>query len=175
MRRWRTRAPLVAVAVFALLYVVPQLAGLRLNTTTSMPRGLYRSIGGTVTTGAWVSVCLPSEIARFGVERSYLGAGSCPNGTEPVLKVVAAVAGDVVQLTAAGVAVNGKLLAHSRPLERDRGGRELAAYSGDPRTLARGEIWLHSPFEVRSWDSRYFGPVSAACVTDVVAPLVTFR
>jgi len=175
MRRWRTRAPLVAAAIFTIAYVVPQLAGLRLNTTTSMPRGLYCSVGGPVTTGAWVSVCLPPEIARFGVERSYLGAGACPNGTEPVLKVVAAVAGDVVQVTVAGVAVNGELLAHSRPLERDRGGRELVAYSSGALTLAPGELWLHSPFEERSWDSRYFGPVSATCVTDVVAPLVTFR
>lgn len=175
MRRWRTRAPLVAVAIFTIAYAVPQLSGLRLNTTTSMPRGLYRSVGGPVTPGAWVSVCLPSEIARFGVERGYLGAGSCPTGTEPVLKVVAAGAGDVVQMTAAGVAVNGEFLAHSRPLERDRGGRELAAYSAGSRTLAPGELWLHSPFEERSWDSRYFGPVPAACVTDVVAPLVTFR
>lgn len=175
MRRWRTRAPLVAAAIFTLAYVVPQLAGLRLNTTTSMPRGLYRSVGGPVTTGAWVSVCLPSEISRFGVERSYLGAGSCLNGTEPVLKVVAAVAGDVVEVTADGVAVNGELLAHSRPLERDRGGRELAAYSAGARALAPDELWLHSPFEERSWDSRYFGPVPATCVTDVVAPLVTFR
>ena len=175
MRRWRTRAPIVATAIFTLAYVVPQLAGLRINTTTSMPRGLYRSVGGPVTTGAWVSVSLPSEIARFGVERSYLGAGSCLNGTEPVLKVVAAVAGDVVEVTADGVAVNGELLAHSRPLERDRGGRELAAYSAGARALAPDELWLHSPFEERSWDSRYFGPVPSACVNDVVAPLVTFR
>jgi len=175
MKRWRTRVPLVAVVGFTLAYVVPQLAGLRLNTTTSMPRGIYRSIGGAVTTGAWVSVCLPSEIARFGVERSYLGAGSCSNGTEPVLKVVAAVTGDVVQVSAAGVTVNGELLAHSRPLDRDRGGRELVAYSAAAQPLAPGEIWLHSPFEERSWDSRYFGPVPAACVADVVAPLVTFR
>lgn len=175
MRRWRTRAPIVATAIFTLAYGVPQLAGLRLNTTTSMPRGLYRSVGGPVTSGAWVSVCLPSEIARFGVERGYLGAGSCPDGTEPVLKVVAAVAGDVVEVTADGVAVCGELLAHSRPLERDRGGRELAAYSAGARALAPDELWLHSPFEERSWDSRYFGPIPSACVIDVVAPLVTFR
>lgn len=175
MRRWRTRVPLVAVAGFTLAYVVPQLAGFRLNTTTSMPRGLYRSVGGAVTTGAWVSVCLPSEIARFGVERGYLGAGSCSNGTEPVLKVVAAVAGDLVDVTANGVAVNGAFLVRSRPLDRDRGGRELVAYSAGARLLAPGELWLHSPFEERSWDSRYFGPVPAACVTDVVAPLATFR
>jgi conjugative transfer signal peptidase TraF len=175
MTRFKTTVPLVAVGLFLVVYLVPQVTGLRINTSTSMPRGVYRSVGGPVTTGAWVSVCLPSEIARFGVERSYLGAGSCPNGSEPVLKVVTAVAGDVGQLTAAGVAVNGELLAHSRPLERDRGGRELAAYAAGPRTLSPGELWLHSPFEERSWDSRYFGPVSAACVNDVVAPLVTFR
>ena len=175
MRRWRTRAPLVAAAIFTLAYVVPQLAELRLNTTTSMPRGLYRSVGGPVTTGAWVSVCLPSEIARFGVERSYLGAGSCLNGIEPVLKVVAAVAGDVVSVTVDGVTVNGELLQHSRALDRDRGGRDLVAYSAGVRALAPDELWLHSPFEERSWDSRYFGPVPATCVTDVVAPLVTFQ
>jgi len=56
MRRWRTRVPLFAVAAFTFAYVVPQLAGLRLNTTTSMPRGLYRSVGGPVTPGSWVSV-----------------------------------------------------------------------------------------------------------------------
>ena len=175
MRRWRTRVPLFAVAAFTLAYVVPQLAGLRINTTRSMPRGLYHSVGETVTRGAWVSVCLPAEIARFGVGRGYLGAGTCADGTEPVLKVVAAVAGDVVQVTGDGVVVNGELLAHSRPLERDRGGRLLVAYSAGARSLASGELWLHSPFEDRSWDSRYFGPIPTGCVADVVAPLVTIR
>lgn len=175
MRRWRTRVPLFAVAAFTLAYVVPQLAGFRLNTTTSMPRGLYRSVGGEVTPGSWVSVCLPPEIARFGVERGYLGAGSCPHGTEPVLKEVAAVAGDVVEVTGVGVVVNGKLLENSRPLERDRGGRDLIAYRSAARPVAPGEVWLHSPFEARSWDSRYYGPIPLECVTDVVAPLVTFR
>jgi len=92
-----------------------------------------------------------------------------------VLKVVAAVAGDVVEVTAAGVEVNGKLLENSRPLERDRGGRDLVPYGSAARQVAPDELWLHSPFEARSWDSRYYGPIPLECVTDVVAPLVTFR
>lgn len=175
MSRWRTRVPLVAIAVFMVVYAVPQFAGLRLNLSTSMPRGLYRSVEGRVTTGAWVAVCLPSEIAGFGLERGYLGAGSCPDGVEPVLKVVVAVAGDRVEVTRAGVAVNGDLLPHSVPLERDRGGRPLAAFRGQAQRLRPGELWLHSPFEDRSWDSRYFGPVPLECVKTVVVPVMTIR
>jgi len=175
MSRWRTRAPVVAVTLFMLVYAVPQFAGLRLNLSTSMPRGLYRSVDGRVTTGAWVAVCLPSEIARFGLERGYLGAGSCPDGVEPVLKAVVAIAGDLVEVTRAGVTVNGELLPHSAPLERDRGGRQLAAFPALTQRLRPGEIWLHSPFEDRSWDSRYFGPVPLECVATVVEPVMTIR
>lgn len=175
MNRWKTRAPLIVVGLFTLAFTLPRLAGLRINSTTSMPRGVYRSIGGAVKPGSIVAVCLPSAISRFGMERGYLGAGSCPDGVEPVVKVVAAVAGDVVEVSGQGVAVNGSPLPNSRPLERDRGGRELLAYSTAPRRLEPGELWLFSPYEERSWDSRYFGPVPSECVTDVVVPLVTIR
>lgn len=175
MNRWKTRAPLIAVGLFTLAFTLPQLAGLRINSSTSMPRGLYRSIGGAVRRGSVVAVCLPPAVSRFGMERGYLGAGSCADGVEPVVKVVAAVAGDLVEVSAQGVAVNGSPLPNSHPLDRDRGGRELLAYSATPRRLMAGELWLHSPYEERSWDSRYFGPVPSECVTAVVTPLVTFR
>ena len=55
----------------------------------------------------------------------------------------------------------------------DRGGRELAPYRRGPRRLEAGEIWLHSPYEVRSWDSRYFGPVPISNIKYHVAPLLT--
>ena len=62
-----------------------------------------------------------------------------------------------------------------RPLDRDRGGRELAPYLRGPHRLEAGEVWLHSPYEERSWDSRYFGPVRLECVTTLVEPVLTFR
>ena len=175
MSRWKTRAPLIAVGLFTLAFTLPRLAGLRINSTTSMPRGVYRSIGGAVRPGSIVAACLPCAVSQFGMERGYLGAGSCPDGVEPVVKVVAAVAGDVAEVSAQGVTVNGWPLPNSRPLDRDRGGRELLSYPAGPRRLEPGELWLSSPYEERSWDSRYFGPVPSECVTDVVVPLATMR
>ena len=175
MNRLKTGAPLVAVGVFLLVYVGPQALGLRINTSTSMPRGLYRSVGGSTRPGVSAAVCLPPAVSRFGMGRHYLGAGSCPDGAEPVVKVVAAVEGDVVEVTPVAVLVNGYALPNSRPLDRDRGGRELAAYLRGPQRLEPGEVWLHSPYEARSWDSRYFGPVRVECVTTLVQPVLTFR
>ena len=109
------------------------------------------------------------------MERHYLGAGSCPDGSEPVVKVLAAVAGDRVEVTADAVLVNGVRLPHSRPLDRDRGGRELLPFAAGEHRLEPGEVWLYSPYQERSWDSRYFGPVRIENVTTIVEPLVTFR
>jgi hypothetical protein len=43
-----------------------------------------------------VAVCLP-EVGEVRYATNYLGAGSCPDGSEPVVKVVAAVGGDNVE------------------------------------------------------------------------------
>ncbi len=108
------------------------------------------------------------------MERHYLGAGSCPDGAEPVVKMIAAVGGDVVEVTAAAVLVNAIAL---RTAARSTAIAEgaPAPYLRGPQRLEAGEVWLHSPYEERSWDSRYFGPVRVECVTTLVEPVLTFR
>jgi len=173
MRRIQTWAPLIAVALFVAAYLGPRFAGLRINTSSSMPRGIYRAVEGELRPGVIVAACLPADIARFGMKRHYLGPGECPGGAEPVVKVVAALEGYVVEVTAERVLVDGEALARSRPLGRDRGGRPLQSISAGARRLGRGEVWLHSPYEARSWDSRYFGPVPATSILFVVEPVLT--
>ena len=173
MRRIQTWAPLVAVALFIAAYLGPRFAGLRINTSSSMPRGIYRAVDGELRPGAIVAACLPADVARFGMERHYLGPGECPGGAEPVVKVVAALEGSVVEVTADHVRVDGDALRRSRPQREDRGGRPLQSASDGPRRLGRGEVWLHSPYEARSWDSRYFGPVPATSILFVVEPVLT--
>ena len=46
MKPLKTKAPIAAVGLFLVAYLVPQLAGLRINFSTSMPRGLYRNVAG---------------------------------------------------------------------------------------------------------------------------------
>lgn len=173
MRRIQTWVPLVAVGLFVAAYLGPRFAGFRINTSTSMPRGFYRAVHGVLQRGAIVAACLPADIARFGMQRHYLGPGECPGGAEPVVKVVAALGGSVVEVTAERVLVDGEALLRSRPRREDQGGRPLESIWSGARRLGRGEVWLHSPYEARSWDSRYFGPVPATNILFVVEPVLT--
>lgn len=75
MRRIQTWTPLVAGALFVAAYLGPHFAGLRINTSSSMPRGFYRAVAGKLRRGAVVAACLPVDVARFGMERHYLGPG----------------------------------------------------------------------------------------------------
>jgi type IV secretory pathway protease TraF len=60
---------------------------------------------------------------RLALQRGYVGPGTCPSASEPLLKTIAAVSGDVVRVTDAGIVVNGELLPHSTALAHDgRGG-----------------------------------------------------
>lgn len=45
---------------------------LRINTTQSMPIGVYLVAKEAVKRGSIVSVCLPDALAEFGLERHYL-------------------------------------------------------------------------------------------------------
>ena len=173
MKRRISRAPLLAAALFTVAYLAPRAFGLRINTSASMPRGIYRAVSYELQRGAIVAACLPEEVARLGLERHYLGPGECPGGAEPVVKVAVALGGDLVGVGERGVRINGVLLPASAPLATDRGGRSLGRLAGS-RRLRPGEVWLHSSYEARSWDSRYYGPVAESDVLFVVIPVITF-
>lgn len=72
--------------------------------------------------GMFVAVCAPADAAKVGRHRGYLSTGPCSDDTELLLKAVAAVAGDEVTVSRRGLAVNGRLLPHSRPGRARRAG-----------------------------------------------------
>src|SRR5207302_6958602 len=149
--------------------------GVGLNLSRSEPRGIYRSVADTPDRGGLVVVCLPAPIAGFGRARGYLGPGDCPGSTQPVLKRVGAVAGDVVQVGSETVAVNDVRLA-TRPIEAlDSAARPLQHVAFGSYVVAAGELWLFGSPGARSWDSRHFGPVPAASVRGVARPVLTIE
>lgn len=152
-------------------------AGLSVNATASMPRGLWWvRAGAPIERGVVVAVCLPDRTdIRQAAGRGYISSGRCPGGDEPLIKPVAAVGGDVVTVTPAGVAVDGKLLANTRPLARDEAGRTLHPVPAGSYRVAPGELWLLSGHDSRSFDSRYFGGVPVANVIGVARPLWVLR
>ena len=147
--------------------------GLRINLSSSIPPGLYRVVQGPIERGAIVIACLPSSVAAFARSRKYISAGSCPDGNAPVGKAVAALAGDTVELMSRGVTVNGRDLANTSPLYSDRHGRPLPRVAYGRYVVPVGQVWLVSTYSARSFDSRYFGPVTMAALAGRVHPIMT--
>lgn len=157
-------------ALFWMAVTLADAAGWRINHTPSLPMGLWRvrPVVGPILVGQIASFCPPdSDVFRLARQRGYLNAGACPGGFEPMLKPVVAVAGDYVEITAGGVAVNGHLVGNSAALHRDSQGREMPWLAPRSFVVAEGELWLISSYNSRSFDSRYFGPLSVQKVLGI--------
>ena len=165
----------VVLVLLASAVAAVRLAGLRLQQTGSLPRGLYRDVRGAPPTRGTLGVwCQTPDVARWARERGYVGRGNCPGGVEAIGKAVLAVAGDTVRVTADGLTVNGVLAPHTRPLERDSRGRPMRRVPRGTYYVGADEVWLWSPHTGRSFDSRYFGAVPTGALVAVVRPVWTF-
>jgi conjugative transfer signal peptidase TraF len=158
--------------------------GLRIMLTDSAaPVGIYRveplpiqQSSRDLKRGELVEVCLPVAIARRGLERGYLQPGGCPGGAEPVAKRVGALSGDIVIISARYVVVNGAPLSfHSETLPVDSRSRPLDHVTWGMNRVQPNTVWLFGFHNLRSWDSRYFGPVLQSDVRGILMPLVTWR
>lgn len=149
-------------------------SGLRFNLSTSLPPGFYIVSRGGVARGSIVLACLPPNVADFARARGYVPRGVCPGGTAPLGKLVLALAGDTVTVSADGLWVNGVLVPGSRARAWDNRGLSLGRTSFGQYLVRPGEIWLisHHPL---GYDSRYFGPLKVSSVRAVLRPLWTWR
>lgn len=165
------------MAVFGLiaLGLICYLAGLKINTTRSIPIGIYQLTDAPVGKGEYVIFC-PPQTALFDEarERGYISAGFCPGNYGYMMKRVLATGNDRIVLTDEGLRINGSLLPLSKPLETDKAGRMMPRYSFNHYKLGKSELLLMSDVSETSFDGRYFGPVDAGQVRGVIKPLVTF-
>ena len=122
--------------------------------TGSLPRPL--SVDSIVLT------TLPPEAAALAAQRGYLPA------RVPLLKRVGAIAPQHVCVLDALVWIDGVPVAAVRPA--DRLGRPLPSWP-QCRQLRPGELFLLSAANPASFDSRYFGPVSASTVIGIAHPV----
>ncbi|SBV92688.1 conjugative transfer signal peptidase TraF [Telmatospirillum sp. J64-1] len=131
------------------------------NASASAPIGLYRVVSGASERGDFIFVRLPKSIEKLAAIRGYLPAGV------PLIKRIAAVAGDDVCAFDGTIIVNGDIVARQRKV--DRAGRSLPRWN-ECRELAQGEFFVLTKAP-DSFDSRYFGPVTSARVIGRLAPL----
>jgi len=165
------RAILVAIGLAIAVFQLSSVFGLRINTSPSLPMGLYII---TADAGAdLVEFCPVEPFATLSIVRGYRDPGTCSDGAAPLLKPVIASAGDVVEVSARGISVNGELLLNTAPLTRDTKGRHLEAWPSGRYAVDPGTIWVASSYHPRSFDSRYFGPVSTAAIRCRLKPFLT--
>ena len=164
----------LSVKTSTLLAAAGRTSGMILvDTDSSCPVGIYRVVQRPVMRGELVEACLPDAIAAYGRARGYLGLGGCPDGSEPVIKVIVATFGDRVDLSSDEVRVNGATLAHTPTRFRDSRGREISSIECGSYDTCANEFWLFGVRDTRSWDSRYFGPVPRSSVLGAVEPVLT--
>jgi conjugative transfer signal peptidase TraF len=143
----------VAVAtavVVALLATLPRRVPLLLwNASASSPPGLYRvGLPGRVGRGDMVVAWAPAPARKLAAERRYLPF------EVPLVKPVAAIAGDRVCARGTHLFVNGRSVAARRAA--DPSGRLLPWWTGCVR-LGRGDVLLLSRNVPAAYDGRYFG------------------
>jgi conjugative transfer signal peptidase TraF len=143
---------LVLVLLSAALPPAPRLVW---NASASAPQGLY-----AVTPGAWVEpgemviARVPLRYRKLAAARRYLPMNV------PLVKRVAAFAGDQVCASGLDIFVNGRRVAERRAT--DRVGRRMPMWEGC--TVLRGRQLFLLMNHPDSFDGRYFGPTNAADV-----------
>ncbi len=161
---------LVAIAG---LVTAATVGGYRLNLTPSEPLGLWRiqAVRRSAEIGDLVFVCPPAtamfEEAR---RRGYLRRGLCAGGFAPLIKMIAALPGQHVEITD-HVVIDGGSLAASVVRKTDGEGRTITPYPGG--IVPSGHLYLYSSF-ASSYDSRYFGPLPDSGLLGLARPVFTF-
>ena len=159
---------LAALAWAAFVHPLPRLT---YNPSDSVAVGWYRvdpldhhasSLPRPLSVGSIVLVPLPAEAATLAAQRGYLPTRI------PLLKRVGAVAPQEVCIAGGSVRIDG--VPSATVLPADRWGRPLPSWQ-QCRQLRPGELFLLSVTNPASFDSRYFGPVSAAAVIGVARPV----
>lgn len=134
------------------------------NVTASAPIGLYRRSGASLARGDWALVRTPETARALASQRHYLP------GNVPMVKKIAALAGDLVCRNGGAVSVNGVVRAVA--LAADHQGRPLPVWQGC-RRLSTDQIFLLTA-PPSSFDSRYFWAVPRANLIERIVPLWTF-
>ncbi len=171
MMRPEQRAALLVIFLGTALAILFCSGKLILNTTASVPIGLWWRVDGPLAPGDVVRVPIEAFKATDWVPEVYWRRNAWGQ-PKAFLKRVAGLPGDIIEAGEYGLlCINGQLIPNSAPLSADRAGRPLTAYPL-PTRLASDEIWLLSD-SPRGFDSRYLGAALLEKCCQVM-PLVLF-
>jgi type IV secretory pathway protease TraF len=172
MRRKPTAQLIVGIVAGVLAGTVGAVhAGVRINLSPSMPKGLYRLVhcdetaGRDAAVGDWVAIDTAEASSNPGLAffrrqgwLSYSGRSD-----DLLMKTIVGVGGDEVTENDGRLCMNGAPLAKSAS-KRQRAVGALRLPSVElPQRIREGEVWLSSDHE-KGIDSRYFGAVARSSI-----------
>jgi conjugative transfer signal peptidase TraF len=150
-RRWCCVAIVGLILALGVTIVCPPLPRLVWNASASAPLGLYAvSLGAAVTRGDMTIARIPARWRDLAARRRYIPVNV------PLVKRVAAVAGDRVCAIRGRVRINGRAVAVQHRV--DGRGRIMPRWHGC-LTLSGGAVFLLMDAP-DSFDGRYFGPTA---------------
>lgn len=168
---WR---PLIIFLVCVVALLCLWRLGFRLNTTRSVPLGLYRIASGPIMHGDLAAYCLTDpELIVLAQERQYLASGVCPSGLRTLLKQAAGLPGDDIIINNGLIFVNGLEQPNSAAKAFDSKGRPTSESRLKPGCIPAGQALLLA-YHANSFDSRYFGLVPLAELQRV-EPVLTIK
>lgn len=161
----------IAAVSFVVPFFLGSATGLRFNCSPSLPIGLYMTTMGSQ--AALIEFCPQEPYGAFAAGRGYRSRGNCPDGAGPLMKPVIASAGDIVDVSKRGIAVNGVILPNTAPKKKDSHDRTMTPWPFGQYRVAPGFVWVASSYNPWSFDSRYFGPISVSIIRNRLKPFLT--
>jgi conjugative transfer signal peptidase TraF len=174
--RHRTLAQALGAPAFAIVLAsaTAMLFGIRINTSYSLPLGLYATTNEP--NAELIEFCPVEPFASESASRSYRTPGfACPDGAVPLLKPIVARPGDLVVVGPEGISVNGHLLRNTYPVPYDASGRPLEPWPPGIFGVKPGTVWVASTYNAGSYDSRYMGPIHTSQIRRRLRPLWLLR
>jgi conjugative transfer signal peptidase TraF len=160
---------------FIMIEGICLISGIRINTSGSIPYGIYRTTDRSLEKGDFVLFCPPPDpVFTMAKDRGYLEGGFCPGAYGYMIKEVSGTAGDIIAVDDDGVFVNGNQLPRSKPLPADPAGLSLPRLRIDSYKLGQSQVLLMSGFCRLSFDGRYFGPIERIQIKAVIRPVFTW-
>lgn len=150
-----------------------------INTSESLPMGIYIKSIEPIEKGAYVAFCPPdSEVFAMARARGFIEVnnginnGNCYSENGLMLKQVVAVKGDLLSIDREGVTVNEQKIPNTSQFATDSFNQTLPSLKLVNRRLLESEVLLLANFHPRSFDGRYFGLTDSSMIKVRVKPWI---
>ena len=150
MKNRFNKIPILIIVIFAVLYCLPPFDYKKyfyLNTTSSMPIGLYKVVNQNPKIGSIVLVDKPNKFTNA-----------------LLVKPIIAISGDYVCVKNGKVAINAK---NFLAIKNDIGIKMC-------RNLSQHEFYVGVKNKINSIDSRYLGVIKTQHIKNILIPVITF-